>query len=211
MSAVHPDGYALKRPFDIIISALGLILSSPLWVLIAIAILAEDGPPVFYPSTRVGRGGRRFRTHKFRTMIAESDSRYGPLQAGERDERVTAVGRVIRPAAMDELPQLWSIFRGEMSFVGPRALLPEEIELKSGSSESIPIEDIPGYEERQSARPGLTGLAQIYAPRDIVRKNKFRYDLVYVRNPGLWLDLRLIFLSFWITLRGKWETRAGKL
>ncbi len=143
-------------------------------------------------------------------MIRESDSVFGPLQAGEDDKRITAVGKVIRPLAVDELPQLWSIFKGDMSFVGPRALLPNEIELKNGGEESIPLERVPGYSKRQSMRPGLTGVVQIYAPRDIIRKNKFRYDLLYIKKSGFFLDLGLIFLSFWITLRGKWETRTKK-
>jgi lipopolysaccharide/colanic/teichoic acid biosynthesis glycosyltransferase len=108
---------------------------------------------------------------------------------------------------MDELPQLWNILRGDMSVVGPRALMPEEIEV-SGDGESVPLEKIPGFDARHRVRPGLTGIAQIYADRDIPRHQKFRYDLLYIRKQTLWLDLRLVLLSFWITLRGRWDVRG---
>jgi len=180
-----------------------------LWAIISLAIKLEDGGPVFYAQERVGEGGKRFRSWKFRSMVPDSDQRFGPLQAGENDHRVTRVGRVLRATAIDELPQLWNILRGDMSFVGPRALLPEEIEV-NGNGELIPLEKIPGYDARHQVRPGLTGLAQVYAPRDIPRRHKFKYDLLYIKKQTLWLDLKLIALSFWITARGKWEHRGKK-
>jgi len=122
---------------------------------------------------------------------------------------MTRIGRFLRATALDEVPQLWNILKGDMSFVGPRALLPEEIEV-NGDGELIPLEKIPGYEERHRVRPGLTGLAQIYASRDIPRSQKFKYDLLYIKKQSFWLDLKLIGLSFWITLRGKWEHRGRK-
>jgi lipopolysaccharide/colanic/teichoic acid biosynthesis glycosyltransferase len=142
-------------------------------------------------------------------MIPDSDQRFGPLQARDGDSRVTQVGRLLRATALDELPQLWNILKGDMSFVGPRALLPEEIEV-NGNGEVTPLEKIPGYEERHTVRPGLTGLAQVYAPRDIPRRQKFRYDLLYVKRQSVWLDIRLILLSVWISVRGKWEARTRK-
>ena len=111
---------------------------------------------------------------------------------------------------MDELPQLWNIFTGDMSFVGPRALVPEEVEV-NGDGELIAIEEIPGYAERHQVRPGLTGLAQIYAPRDIPRCQKFRLDQLYIKNRTFLMDLRLIALSFWITFHGRWEHRGRKI
>jgi lipopolysaccharide/colanic/teichoic acid biosynthesis glycosyltransferase len=198
-----------KRPFDLLLSGLGLLTSAPLWGLIALAIKLNDGGPVFYGQERVGQGGRRFWSWKFRSMIPDSDVRFGPLQAGENDPRVTRVGRWLRATALDELPQLCNIFRGDMSFVGPRALLAEEIEV-NGNGELMPIEKIPGYRARHQVRPGLTGVAQIYAPRDIPRKHKFKYDLLYIKKQSFWLDLKLIALSFWITFRGRWEVRGKK-
>ncbi len=203
--------YFLKRPFDLLLSLTGIVVSSPLWLIIAVLIKADDKGPVFYTQKRVGINGKLFKTYKFRTMIPESDEIYGFKQAGEDDERITRTGKYLRYTAMDELPQLLSILSGDMSFVGPRALLPDEIEVNNkDTKESIPIEDIPGYKYRQSVRPGLTGIAQIYAPRDISRKNKFRYDRVYIRNQSFYLDIKLILLSFMITFKGTWESRDKK-
>ncbi len=199
----------LKRALDVFLSGIGLLLSAPLWALIAILIKLDDGGPVFYRQERVGLGGERFTSWKFRSMIPDADQRFGPLQAGPADQRITRVGWLLRATAMDELPQLWNIFKGDMSFVGPRALLPQEIEV-GGSGEAIPMEKIPGYWARHRVRPGLTGVAQVYAPRDIPRRHKFKYDLLYVKQQSLRLDLKLIAVSFWITFRGKWESRHRK-
>lgn len=198
----------LKRAIDVLLSGIGLLLSMPLWLLIALAIKLDDGGPVFYGQDRVGRGGRRFKVLKFRSMVIDAE-RAGALQAKTNDPRVTRVGRVLRATAMDELPQLISIFRGDMSFVGPRALRPGEIEVH-GDGTPEALEDVPGFERRCVVIPGLTGVAQIYAPRDIPRRQKFRYDLLYIRKQSVALDIRLIMLSFWITFRGTWEARGRK-
>jgi lipopolysaccharide/colanic/teichoic acid biosynthesis glycosyltransferase/glycosyltransferase involved in cell wall biosynthesis len=197
-----------KRAFDIALSGAGLIASAPLWGLIALLIKLEDGGPVFYGQERSGLNGVPFEVKKFRSMIPDAEARVGAVQATERDPRVTRVGRLLRATAMDELPQLWNIFRGDMSFTGPRALRPGEIEAGRGKLEKL--EDVPGFQERASVRPGLTGIAQIYAPRDIARRWKFKYDLLYVRRQSFWLDVRLVLLSFWITFRGSWEARGSK-
>jgi lipopolysaccharide/colanic/teichoic acid biosynthesis glycosyltransferase len=114
----------------------------------------------------------------------------------------------MRATAMDELPQLWNILRGDMSFVGPRALRPGEIEVDGGRH--VALEDVPGFGQRVLVRPGLTGVAQIYARRDVTRRHKFRYDRIYVARRSWWLDVRLILLSFWISVLGTWETRGRK-
>jgi len=126
-AARHSIRDGLKRGFDIVISGFGLVLSAPLWALIAFLVKFGDGGPVFYPQKRIGKGGRVFRSWKFRSMVTDADQRFGPLQAKENDPRVTPVGKILRITAMDELPQLVNILLGEMSFVGPRALMPEEI------------------------------------------------------------------------------------
>jgi colanic acid biosynthesis glycosyl transferase WcaI len=208
--ARHGIRTAIKRGFDILLSGLGLLLSGPLWALIAILVKLGDGGPVFFPQERMGKGGKLFRSWKFRSMTPDADQRFGPLQAKEDDPRVTRVGRVLRVTAMDELPQLWNIFRGDMSFVGPRALMPEEIEVNA-DGERVLLEAIPGFEERHQVSPGLTGIAQVFAPRDITRKNKFRFDRLYIQRQSFCLDLKLIILSFWITFRGKWESRLNKV
>jgi lipopolysaccharide/colanic/teichoic acid biosynthesis glycosyltransferase len=198
-----------KRILDVSLSSLGLIVSAPVWLGIALAIRWEDGGPVFYRQERVGKGGVGFWSWKFRSMVPDSDARFGPMQARNGDRRITRVGRILRATALDELPQLWNIFRGDMSFVGPRALLPGEIEV-NGNGELTPLEKIPGYRARHQVRPGLTGLAQVYAPRDILRQHKFKYDLLYIKRQSFSLDMKLILLSFWITLRGRWEYRGKK-
>src|SRR5262245_56252064 len=199
-----------KRALDLALSGMGLVLSAPLWGLIAAAIKLEDGGPVFFGQERVGEGGQVFGVLKFRSMIPNAEALVGALQASEGDPRITRVGRWLRATAMDELPQLWNIFRGDMSFVGPRALRPGEIET-SGSGAHVTMEAIPGYAERHSVRPGLTGVAQIFAARDVPRRHKFKYDRVYIANQSFWLDVRLIALSFWITFRGRWEVRSHKI
>lgn len=201
-----------KRLFDLALAGAGLLASAPLWLLIALAVKLDDGGPVFYAQERAGRNGARFKSLKFRSMVPDADERFGPLQAAANDNRVTRLGRLLRATALDELPQLWNILVGDMSFVGPRALLPEEVEVNgNGGDAPVALERIPGYEERRLVRPGLTGLAQVLAPRDVPRRSKFRYDALYVRRRSFWMDLWLIGASFWITLRGKWEHRGSKL
>jgi len=198
----------MKRAFDMALSGIGVLISSPLWLIFGAAIKLEDGGPIFYSQERVGFGGRSFEALKFRSMRTDAESGVGAVQAVEDDPRVTRIGRFMRKTAMDELPQLWNIFRGDMSFVGPRALRPGEVEASDGGF--VAIDEIPGYAARMAVRPGLTGIAQIYAPRDVPRRQKFRYDRLYVRRQSMWLDLRLILLSFWISFLGTWESRGRK-
>ena len=196
----------IKRLFDVVLAGAGLALSAVLWAVIALAIKIEDGGAVLYAQERVGQGGRVFKALKFRSMVPDAEARTGPVQASENDPRVTRVGRFLRATAMDELPQLWNIFAGDMSFVGPRPLRPGEVDVR-GDGRMVRLDEIPGYAERHGVRPGLTGLTQVYAPRDISRTSKFRLDRLYLKRAGFWLDLRLILLSFWITGRGQWENR----
>jgi lipopolysaccharide/colanic/teichoic acid biosynthesis glycosyltransferase len=198
-----------KRMLDVVLSGAGLLVSAPIWPIIAAAIRLETSGPVFYAQARVGERGRIFDALKFRSMVQDAERGTGPLQATEGDPRVTRVGAVLRASALDELPQLWNIFRGDMSFVGPRALRPEEIDLDSRGA-AVPLQSIPGFAERVSVRPGLTGVAQIYAARDVTRRQKFRFDRLYIRRQSFMLDIRLLLVSFWITFRGRWESREKK-
>jgi len=200
----------LKRPFDIVLSFIMMVLSLPVSLPIALAIKMEDGGPVFYRQERWGRGGKRFWAYKFRTMMPDSDSRFGIRQAAENDTRITRVGKLLRAMGLDELPQIINIFSGDMSFVGPRSLAVGEI-VRDEKGTIIDYEDVPGFMERLAVRPGLTGLATIYIPKDMPPYHKFRYDLLYIRRQSFWLDLRLILVSFWISFRGKWETRGQKM
>ena len=198
-----------KRLFDLLLSALGLLASAPLCMLIAVSIKLEDGGPVFYWQDRVGKGGGRFKIWKFRSMA--SDSKPFELQQAERtDKRITTVGRILRATAMDELPQLWNILKGDMSFVGPRPLLPEEIDVDRPGV-IIPLQTIPGYEARHRVTPGLTGLAQIFGSRDMPRHQKFRLDLLYIKKQCFLTDVWFVALSLWITFRGKCEYPGRKI
>src|SRR6185436_1991548 len=143
----------LKRAFDAALAGTGLVASSPLWVLFPILIKLEDGGPVFFRQERVGLGGRQFVALKFRSMRPDAEAGVGAVQAVAGDPRVTRIGGLMRATAMDELPQLWNILCGDMSFVGPRALRPGEIEpTRSGRLERL--EDVPGFATRITVRPG---------------------------------------------------------
>lgn len=210
-------GYPLKRPFDILLALVGLIISSPLWLIFAVAIKLEDRGPVFFVQERWGKDQGKIRVYKFRTMVPNAVERFGNLQAQENDPRVTRVGRFLRATSLDEVPQLVNILKGDMSWVGPRALPINEMQvqenngLSSGSAHLLPDSAIPGFEVRSRVRPGLTGIAQIFAARDIPRELKYQYDAIYTSSQSLSLDVRLIALSLWVTARARWETRESKL
>ncbi len=199
-------GYSFKWPLEAFLAVIGLLILLPVCLAVALAVWLEDRGPVFVHQVRVGRLGVPFRVIKFRTMreqVAPTVQR----QATFNDGRITRVGRVLRAMALDEIPQLLNVVRGDMSFVGPRALLPQEIEVDPRSRYHR-IEEVPNYHVRISVRPGLTGLAQVYAPRDISRQKKFKYDALYVRKMSLWLDLRMIAVSIFISLTGRWPRRG---
>jgi lipopolysaccharide/colanic/teichoic acid biosynthesis glycosyltransferase len=198
---------------DVLLASAGLLLSLPISMVAALAIKLEDGGPVFYRQERWGRGSTKFSVLKFRTMDPDSDRRVGILMARQDDPRVTRVGTVLRRMGIDELPQLWNVLKGEMSLVGPRALAVGEqlnTAARAGEGAVQPYDQMPGFDERGSARPGLTSLATVYLPKDVNPRKKFRYDLVYVRNRSVGLDVRLILLSVWMSVSGKWESRDGK-
>ena len=204
----------LKRPFDLVLSAAGLLVSLPIWAFFGAWIWLEDGRPVFFRQLRIGRNGKMFRVLKFRSMV--KDPTRVEVQAQKNDPRITRVGRVLRMTALDELPQIWNIFVGDMSFVGPRSQPEKEMVQVGDIQKELYIREVPGYELRQQVRPGLTGVAQIFAPREVPHRYKFKYDLIYVRrvmqSKGLrgdvrmfFYDLGLVLRSAWITLSAKWE------
>jgi lipopolysaccharide/colanic/teichoic acid biosynthesis glycosyltransferase len=202
--------FVIKRLLDLVLSIVMLILALPLIVCIMLAIKLEDGGPVFYRQERWGLKKKKFQAYKFRTMDAASDKNFGIISAKENDFRITRVGRILRSMGLDELPQIINIMLGQMSFVGPRSLAVDEI-IKDKNGNIVDYQRIPGFEDRLNVRPGLTSVATIYIPKDSTPDRKFRYDLFYVRRQSLWLDIRLILLSFWISFRGKWETRKCKV
>ena len=200
-----------KRFFDVALSVIGLAFLPPVWALVWIAVIFDDGFPVFLKQKRIGKDGRLFDSFKIRSMTRSSLNDHSNVQAKENDSRITRIGRFLRNTAMDESPQLINILMGEMSFVGPRPLLQSEVEINNDEEQHVDITSLPGYRERSSVVPGLTGLAQLYHSRDIQRRDKFRCDLEYIKSRSLTLDLKLIALSVLVTLLGRWETRKPKL
>jgi lipopolysaccharide/colanic/teichoic acid biosynthesis glycosyltransferase len=198
----------LKRSFDVLISMIGLVITSPLWPIVAIAAKLQGPGSVFYEQQRWGRGGSKFVVRKFRTMSTQKDARIE--QSVANDPRVTRIGRVLRSAGLDELPQLFSILRGDMSFVGPRPLAVGEL-VRDASGELIPYEQVPGFTGRLAVRPGLTGPSTVYLPKDASPAEKFASDLRYIEERTFVGDLRLVLLSIAISLRGRWESREPKL
>ena len=198
-----------KRTVDVLFALVGLLLIAPAWLVLPLLIKLEDGGPVLYGQERVGKGGERFMSWKFRSMRPRPERDGPPAQAGREADRVTRVGRFMRRRALDEIPQLVNVLRGDMSLVGPRPLLPEEVQSRSGDDEPVRLAELPGYAERHSVRPGLTGLAQTRVARDLPHRQKFFYDVRYVRKRSLWLDIKLIVRSVGISLLGAWPEIEG--
>lgn len=177
----------MKRFVDVVFSAFGLMISSPLFLIFAVAIKMTDGGPVFYKQERLTIGGRHFWIYKFRTMIQDAEKKSGPRLAGEKDDRILPVGHILRRTRLDELPQLINILKGEMSLVGPR---PERPELAAEITR-----DIPEFEYRLKVKAGLTGYAQIYGKYNTTPYDKLKLDLTYIRNYSMLLDLRLMLMT----------------
>ena len=176
----------LKRCMDIGISLIGIVLASPVMIAIAIAIKLYDHGPVFYKQKRLTLGGREFDILKFRSMIVDSE-KHGARLAKAHDDRITPVGKFIRRTHFDELPQLFNILLGDMSFVGPR---PERKEITEEYAE-----EIPEFPFRLKVKAGLTGYAQVYGQYNTVPYDKLKLDLTYITKYTIWLDIKLIFLT----------------
>ena len=176
-----------KRILDVVFSMVGLIVSSPFFVIIGLLIKCTDSGPIFYRQKRLTQGGKEFSICKFRTMIQDAEKEKGARLAAENDERILPVGKFLRRTRLDELPQLWNILKGEMSVVGPR---PERPELAKKIEE-----EIPEFSYRLKVKAGLTGYAQIYGKYNTTSYDKLKLDLKYIRNYSLFLDLRLILMT----------------
>jgi len=178
--------FAVKRALDVALAVVGLLLAAPIALLTALAIKLESRGPVFYGQTRVGKDGRIFTVHKFRSMRTDAETG-GPQWAAKNDSRVTRVGTIIRMTRIDEIPQMWNILRNEMSFVGPRPERPFFVdELRK---------QIPYYMERLIVKPGLTGWAQInyqYGSSVEDALTKLQYDLWYIKNLSIFVDLLIL-------------------
>jgi exopolysaccharide biosynthesis polyprenyl glycosylphosphotransferase len=189
---------AASRLMDAVIATVLLVLLSPLFLVVAIAILLESGRPVFYRQRRVGAGGKTFDVVKFRSMRRDAEAMTGPVWAAEDDPRVTRVGRFLRHHRIDELPQLWNVLRGSMALVGPRPERPHFFEVLRG--------DVPLFDLRTIVRPGLTGWAQIrlaYGSSTADARTKLEYDLFYATRRSPWFDLAILFETVGVVLTRK--------
>jgi len=185
----------MKRSFDIICSTLILALTFPIMFMAALAVWFEDRGPVFYSQERVGMDGEIFRVHKFRSMRTDAEKGGKPQWAQQNDPRITRVGNFMRKTRIDELPQILNVFKGEMSFVGPR---PE----RQYFVEQL-IEVVPYYNVRHSVKPGITGWAQVrygYGSSAEDALQKLQYDLYYVKNNSLFLDVLILIDTLKVVL-----------
>jgi exopolysaccharide biosynthesis polyprenyl glycosylphosphotransferase len=192
---------AVKRAFDIAVSSLSLLLLSPFVLIISILIKLTDGGPVLFKQVRVGKGGRRFDCYKFRSMNSDAEDTKqlllsrneadGPVFKIKQDPRITAVGRFLRKYSLDEMPQIWNVLRGDMSLVGPRPPVPDEVR---------------NYEwwqrRRLSVKPGLTCIWQVWGRNQVTFKRWVEMDIQYIDGWSLWLDLKLIAHTFGVVVRG---------
>lgn len=182
----------IKRLVDLIFSILVLIFSAPLMPLLALIIKLESKGPILYRQKRVGLKGKIYEVYKFRSMLENAEAETGPILARQNDERVTRVGSFLRRFHLDELPQFLNVLKGEMSLVGPRPERPAFIEEFN--------REIRGYSRRFAVKPGITGLAQLYGKYETSAGKKLKYDLAYINNWSLGMDLKIFFMSTEIIL-----------
>jgi exopolysaccharide biosynthesis polyprenyl glycosylphosphotransferase len=195
---ISPWERRVKRLLDMVFSLLALTAALPVCLTVALAIRVDSAGSVIYSQERVGRNGRRFRVYKFRSMVPDAEKHSGPVWAKKNDPRVTAVGRVLRKLRLDEIPQLWNVLKGDMSIVGPRPERPYFVEKLKRV--------YPLYTRRLLVRPGLTGWAQVKGKYDETIEDvrtKLEYDLYYLENMSLRMDLKIILSTAAIVLGGK--------
>ncbi|MDE5600640.1 MAG: exopolysaccharide biosynthesis polyprenyl glycosylphosphotransferase, partial [Oscillospiraceae bacterium] len=183
----------LKRLGDIIFSSIFIILTSPVMLFFAIAIMLYDRGPIIYKQKRLTKGGKEFNVLKFRSMIVNAEKNTGAMIAKEDDERITPIGKILRRFRIDELPQLFNIFKGDMSVVGPR---PERMEIAEEYKKQLPE-----FQYRLKVKAGLTGLAQIMSKYNTTPKDKLTLDLAYIQQYSLWLDIKLMFQTLIVFLK----------
>ncbi len=193
----------IKRSIDLSFLIIGFTLLMPILLivilLVVIFLFLEDGYPIFYTQDRYAKNKKQFKLYKFRSMIKNAEQQTGAIWASKDDDpRLTKTGKFIRKYAIDEIPQLVNILRGDISIVGPR---PERPELYTKFSKG----NLP-YEKRLDAPQGLTGLAQLLGSYDTLPKNKLRYDLLYIKNQSVYLDIKIIFFSVLVTIIGNWQS-----
>lgn len=192
---LSPVPMLLKRTYDILLSLTGLIIAAPLFLIVSLFIKLGSRGPIFFNQVRVGRHGKLFNIYKFRSMHQDAEQITGPTMSFKNDSRVTRIGKIIRKTRLDELPQLWNVLKGDMSFVGPRPERPMFVEKFK--------KQIPYYTQRFSLRPGITGWAQIrcpYASTIEQTLDKLRFELYYLKNFSLLFDLTIILRTIKVVL-----------
>ena len=188
----------MKRFFDIVASGIGLVLLSPLFIALAIWIKCDSEGPVFYKQERATYAGKVFNVIKFRSMKVEDGSIHKSVT--KNDDRITRTGRIIRKFRIDELPQLINVIKSDMSIVGPRPEMVENVEKYT--------KELPEFAYRQRAKAGLTGMAQIYGKYNTSPKDKLIFDLTYINEYSVWLDIKLIFRTLLVLLTPDKSTEA---
>ena len=180
----------LKRFFDILICSIAIVVLTPLWIIVSIAIKCDSKGPVFFAQERRTKNGRVFRMYKFRSMVVNAESMGAGLFNYENDPRVTKVGRFLRNTSIDELPQLWNVIKGDLSIVGPRPCVKYEL----GDFDTLNKK----YKKRFEVRAGITGLAQVKGRNENSWEEKVTYDNQYIdefKKQGLWLDIKILFFT----------------
>ena len=196
--------YKLKRLLDLSMVICGFLfpLLWPLWIvvifIIPLLIWLEDRGPIFYSQNRIGKNKKVFKVYKFRTMIPDAEKISGAVWSTKNDPRITKIGHILRKTALDEIPQLLNIIKGEMSFVGPRAERPE---LHNEFTKTIPE-----FDERLKVTPGLSGLAQIRGSYDLEPSEKIKFDIEYIEKMSLFFDIKIIIFSVFNSIFARWDS-----
>ena len=181
----------VKRSFDIFMSLLALIIASPIFIVTAIAIKIDSRGPIIFKQKRVGKGGKEFNCFKFRSMKIDTPHDCATSLLANPEQHYTRVGRIIRKFSIDELPQLWCVFTGKMSFIGYRPLILKEVNCN----------DMRAVLGVFKMRPGISGYAQVHGRDDVYYKNKAILDAIYVKKASLWLDIKLVFQTVWVVFK----------
>jgi len=186
LSLTEEDKF-IKRVFDVVFSIIGVVITLPLMAIIALIIKLTSPGPVIYKQTRITENGKKFKVYKFRTMYNDAEKMTGPVLATDNDPRITKAGKILRATRLDELPQLFNVLKGDMSFVGPRPERPYFVEQFE--------KQYPSYKYRHNVKAGITGLAQVFGKYSTDADDKLRLDLIYIKNYSFWLDLKIILLT----------------
>ncbi len=189
---MHNLQLVLKRIIDFLVSSTALLLASPLLLIITLSIKLTSKGPALFRQDRLGKDAKIFKLYKFRTMIVGAINMGKGLSVAEKDPRITSVGSFLRKTSLDELPQLFNVLKGDISLVGPRPTIPQHLEYYGA------------FEKRRlEVKPGITGLAMVKGRASIPWSKRIEYDVEYVDNFSLWLDLKILLQTIWVVIRRK--------